>query len=380
MNAFWRVFTRLSRVYLDLYNKTDVEDWPQSSQALMKCVKKCTEDAITFSRDELKDQKRFKVAALTMRRCGLVRIKNRVSEELSNKLLKAQLEFQNTTEFKDVKEYYSDWSREYEGPAAGRSDFWLPAVSPFNDTESQQMYTDELIVRLTREYFKPLKQNFTLANMRIFTIEPVSPGVAMHVDTSVMKSQIATFTALTNWTQSQSAPKWCPCLFQDPFREMGKGLPPHDLHSMALSDGRNGYSGVQFAGTLEGGEFTNSSEEIKQLRHPLNFSDFTRCFQSDGVEWVHPGVGDTTIYDVTLPHETRSNSAEEPRPNFVVFYHRDGDMPTRSKYTHGQEDHDLKRKDSVVKAQDFHIHAVAQAVKRVVESGSVKSNGAAKEL
>jgi len=211
--------------------------------------------------------------------------------------------------------------------------------------------------------------------MRIFTIEPNASGVAMHVDTSVMKSQIATFTALEDWTERQSPPRWCPCQFQDPLRELAQGLPPHDLHSLALSDMKSGYSGVHFAGTDEDSEEDRYGDEIAQMRSPLPRSAFSRCFRGDGLQWVRPGLGSTTVYDVTLPHETRGNTEPAaPRPNLVSFYFRDERMPTRSKYSHGQEGFDEGRRLSVVEAQDRHKRVVREAM-RFLEGTAPQGGG-----
>jgi len=192
MNAFWRVFTQLSRVYADLYERTEVDQWPASTQSLRKCVLSCTEKDITFTREQMEttdsDKNRFVEAVATMRRCGLVLMKHRVSEEFVGVVLDAKKTFQNNSRWKGVNEPYSEWSREFEKDALGRSDFWLPFVAPFVDSK-KKLYADELLLRLQRAYFMPLKQDMTLANMRIFTIEPSAKGVAMHVDTSVMKSQ-----------------------------------------------------------------------------------------------------------------------------------------------------------------------------------------------
>ena len=99
------------------------------------------------------------------------------------------------------------------------------------------------------------------------------------------------------------------------------------------------------------------------MRPPLPHSAFSRCFRGEGLQWIRPGVGSTTVYDVTLPHETRGNTDSAARPNLVSFYFRDERLPTRSKYTHGQEEFDTQRRPSVVEAQQRHKEVVRRAVK-----------------
>ena len=89
MNTFWKVFTQLSRVYADLYNATDVSEWPESTQALRQCILSCSEKDITFTREQLESTDEahgFVEAVSSMRRCGLIHIQNRLPKELAHQL------------------------------------------------------------------------------------------------------------------------------------------------------------------------------------------------------------------------------------------------------------------------------------------------------